>query len=369
MPYRLLSASMILLASFALTANADSVFVKGGPPVVGEVKAEDAKTVTVLAKKKNEIVSGADVIDIHYEDVKPASLRLSGGAYKIAKDKEKEAETTTDPVKRKDAYAASIKNYAITLNEIQKDTPSFKYSTRTFRYKIAVLMLRQALSEKLSTTKAIAELQQFRVDFPNSWQINQVMPLIAQTQMDAGDFKGAAATFEDMALMDSLPAEVKSNAELMTVQVAVRAGDIKGAQKKLDALEKKAAGNPKFASRIKMTKAEVLVGDKKIDEAMKLLHQVVKENNDKDTKALAHNTLGECLFKVNRYNEALWEFIWVDAVFNQDRNQHAKSLYYLWKTFEQLNNAERAQDCRESLLGAAYSGTEWQQRALKETGK
>jgi len=195
------------------------------------------------------------------------------------------------------------------------------------------------------------------------------MPLIAQTQMDAGDFKGAAATFEDMALMESLPAEVKSNAELMTVQVAVRAGDIKGAQKKLDALEKKAAGNPKFASRIKMTKAEVLVGDKKIDEAMKLLHQVVKENNDKDTKALAHNTLGECLFKVNRYNEALWEFIWVDAVFNQDRNQHAKSLYYLWKTFEQLNNAERAQDCRESLLGAPFSGTEWQQRALKETGK
>ena len=102
-------------------------------------------------------------------------------------------------------------------------------------------------------------------------------------------------------------------------------------------------------------------------EAMPLLQQVLKETSDKQIKAIAHNTIGEHLYKAGKYNEALWEFLWVDAVFNQDRSQNAKALYYLWKTFEQLNNAERAQECREMLLNdKQYAGTEYHAKAVKE---
>jgi tetratricopeptide (TPR) repeat protein len=345
-------------------ARADTVFVSGRDKgLVGDVKSEDAIGVTVAtAKKKTEKVPASDVLDIQYDDIKPAALRLTGGAYKNARDAEKDVDSA-DPAKRKAAISTAISQYNETLKTLAKQDPPHKNAIRTIRYRIAVLMLKQAHDNKTSSANAVAELQRFRTDFTPAWHISHVMPLIAQAQMDSGDFKGAAATFEDMATMDVLPADVKSNAELMIVQVAVRANDIPTAQRKLAALEAKAKDNPKFASRVKMTKAEVLVGLKQNDEAMKLLQQVVKENNDKETKALAHNTLGECLFKATRYNEALWEFIWVDAVFNQDRSQHAKALYYLWKTFEQLNNAERAQECRELLLSTQFNGTEWQTRA------
>ena len=170
------------------------------------------------------------------------------------------------------------------------------------------------------------------------------MPTLAQMQMEAGDYKEAAATFQDMAEMEVFSADVRRNAELMVVNVTVKSGDLKGAQKKLDDLEKRAAGNPAFVSRVKMTRAEVLVGEKKFDQATPILHQLVKDSKDVQIKAQAHNALGECLFKANRFNEALWEFLYVDAVYSQDKYERAKALYYLWKTFDQLNNEERARN-------------------------
>ena len=66
--------------------------------------------------------------------------------------------------------------------------------------------------------------------------------------------------------------------------------------------------------------------------------------------------------KATKYNEALWEFI-CGHVFNQDKTSTPSALYYLWKTFEQLNNAERAQECREMLLEFCSTGTDWQPSA------
>jgi predicted Zn-dependent protease len=152
------------------------------------------------------------------------------------------------------------------------------------------------------------------------------------------------------------------------VEVAVRAGNITEANKKLDALEKKAAANPAFTSRVKMARAEVLVGQNKSAEAMPMLQQVVKDNADRQIKAIAHNLLGEIYFKAEKYDDAKWEFLFVDAVFNQDKHQHAKSLYFLALTFEKLGDGPRAQECRESLLnGAQFVGTE--HRRLLEKSK
>ncbi len=365
MQHRLVLSLFIGVVAFSLTARADTVFVKGREKgVKGDVKGEDATTVTLTVKKTAEKFAAADVLDIHYDDLSPIALVLAGGAYKLAKDAEKDGESA-DPAKRKAAWTTAISKY----NETLKQMKAHPNAMRNIRYRIALLTLKQAQDSKASTANAVLELQRFRTDFPNSWQINHVMPLIAQVQMDANDFKAAAATFQDMADMESLPAEVRTSAEIMIVQVAVRSKDMAQAQKKLAALEVKAAGNPKFASRVKMTKAEVLVALQKPDEAMKLLQQVVKENTDKDIKALAHNTLGECLYNANRFNEARWEFLFVDTIFNQDKNQHAKALYYLWKTFQNLNDEVRAQECREQLLSAAFTGTEWQLKGQKEAGK
>ena len=285
------------------------------------------------------------------------------GPYGKAKKADKEAQESDDPLKRKAAIATALGSYAETL----KDMTETKSAARNIEYRIAMLTNLQAATENLGTDKALARLQDFRRRHPTSWQINHVMPLIAQLQLAGGDAAGAEETFKDMAEMETLPAEVRKDAELMVVQVLIRAGKGDQAQKKLNALAAKPGNSPVFASRIKMARAEVLVSQKKIDDAVPLLQQVVKENNDKSVKAQAHNALGECYFKSTRYSEARWEFLWVDAVFNQDKAQHAKALYFLAKTFEQLGDADRGQECRQQLLTDRHlAGTEYQRKAAAE---
>ena len=97
-----------------------------------------------------------------------------------------------------------------------------------------------------------------------------------------------------------------------------------------------------------------------------MLRQVINEIGDKSLKAVAYNTLGQCYYDSDQLKEARWEFLWVDVVFNQDKSEHAKALYYLSKIFDQLNEPERAQDCRDALLqDRAFAGMEWQRLAQK----
>jgi predicted negative regulator of RcsB-dependent stress response len=359
-----------LLAIIGFSARADTIIIRGQEkPLIGNVKSEDAKTVVVVTdpkkKKGEETIPSADIVEIYYENITPSTLTVKGGAYRTGKDAEKEAETD-DPATRKKAISLAIASYLETLKTMTRDTNAQKYAARNLEYKVAILTLKQA-TDQLSTDRAIKKLQDFSKKFPDSWQNNIVMPTIAQFHLDSKEYKEAANTYQEIADMDVFSEGVRREAELKVVEVMVRDGKIEDANRRLDTLAKKAANNPATASRVKLARAEVFIGQKQFDAASKLLKEVLKTNNDKQIKAMAHNSLGEVLYKDGKYNEALWEFLWVDAVFNQDRNQHAKALYYLWKTFEQLNNAERAQECRETLISdRQFTGSEYQRLALSQ---
>jgi len=368
MQYRLSLCVLFSLAVICLVAKADTLIVKGrDKAVTGDVRTEDAKGIvfnTLVDKKKiDELFPASDILNVQYDDIKPVDLTLAGGSYKVAKDSEKEANETTDPARRKVVLGIAIKNYSDTISKMLPH----KFAKRTFEYKVAILMLRQATNDQLAPDKALARLQAFKTAHPSCWHLVHVMPAIAETQLNAKDYKAAEATFQEMAEMEALPAVVRLDAELEIVDVNMKAGNVEKAQKKLDELTQRAGKNPAILPRVNMARAEILVGQKKTDEAVVLLKQIVKNSTDKQVKAMAHNTLGESYFKTNRYSDAVWEFLWVDAVFNQDRSQHARALYYLWKTFEQLNNAERAQECREMLLNdRVFTGTEYQRKAAAE---
>ena len=351
----------------AVSARADTIYVRGAEkPLEGTIKSEDAKTVVVtpLKAKKDVTIPSTEILDIATEKGVFGTLGLPGGPFLEGQKAEKDAEAA-DAAARKKLLSLAIVKYEETVKKMGQDTKGQKNAARNLEYKIALLTLKQA-DDASGTDKAIGKLEAFRKDHGNSWQIHHVMPMIAQIQMDNGKFTDAAETFKAMAAMEVLTPEVKSDAELRVVEVMVRAKKIEEANKMLDTLEKKFGKNPSMAARVKLARAEVLVGLNDFAKAVPLLQDIVKNSTDKQTKALSHNSLGECLFKQQKYQEALWEFLWVDAVYNQDKSQHAKALFYLWKTFEQLNDAERARQCRESLSDdRSFAGTDWQRQAQK----
>jgi tetratricopeptide (TPR) repeat protein len=366
---RIVLASLIV-ATCASSASAATVFVKGKDKALEKVdiKSEDAKNVVIThrevakgKKKQDETILSVDIDDIIYDIDSPNALALKTGAYQIALAAEKDSETT-DSEKRKKSLQAAIFNFNETFNTMTKDKIAQKNAARHLQFKIAVLGLRQG-TDKVTIDLGIKRLKEFAKDHHDSWQINQALPKIAQLQMDIKDFKEATNTFQEMADMEVFSTEVRRKAKVMVVTVAVRSGNIDLANKKLDELDKEAGGNPAFAASVKMARAEVLIGLKKMDKALEILHDVIKTSTDKESLAIAHNTIGESLFKAEKYGEARWEFLFVDTIYNQDKHQHAKALYYLWKTFEHLNDLDRAQQCLKALSTERFAGTEFQKLA------
>jgi tetratricopeptide (TPR) repeat protein len=196
--------------------------------------------------------------------------------------------------------------------------------------------------------------------------------------VDAGKFDEAAATFAQVADNEALPDDVRDDAKLSTIQVKLQAGKYEEARDQLKELQGSLKAGSRFSARAKVAEAECLVAETKkyqqkddparvklFTQAVDLVRGVIKESNDKYVKAVGHNTLGYCYMEQGQTKDAVWEFLWVDVVYNQDRMQHGKALYHLWDLFTKDGDAPRAQECREALMAPQFTGTEYQ-RLVKD---
>lgn len=336
----------------------DEIFIRGKEKSVkGVIAKESAQGVSF----KDGTTYKAETIDEIVYEVNPLSIRLA--SYMPAVRAERDS---LDPAKAKDHKAKldeAVKKYA----EAAAAKIAEPAAKRHAEYKAAVMLARQLAEEGKSAEPALAALKTFKTKHPDSWQIAAALQLLGRLQLDGKDFDGAKTTYGELA-QANVAEDLKQEARLQAIHVDIRAGKSALAQAALTGALQSFPKGSKHAVKARVLQAELQLVAKKYDEATKLLRQVTKDTNDKELKALAYNALGVCLYEQEDYKGARWEFLWVDVVYNQDKDEHAKALYYLWKVFEKLGDAEKAQECREQLLNErAFAGTEWRARAHKET--
>ncbi len=357
-----------VLAAFLVTAFAtitlanDLVTVRSkDKPHKGVIKSESSRGVEVAGVKG--LVPAEDIIDIFYE-VSPTEVLVN--LYRPADRSEKDY-YDPDPKKeskRKANLGDALKKYAEAYAKVNE-----KSAKRHLEFKVAVLTVRQAQEEGTDLGPGMKRLTDFKAKNPNSWQLTSCLELLARLQTQTKQYKNAEATYLELAAAD-VAEETKREAELSSIQVGAKAGLHEAALKKLDALISKLPKDSKFLGRARITQAECLLAAKKDTEAVALLRQATREAGDKGIKALAHNTLGVHYYQSEQLKEARWEFLWVDAVYNQDKAEHGKALYHLSKIFDRLSDKQRAQECRSELLSdRVFAGTEWQRLALKDLPK
>ena len=74
-----------------------------------------------------------------------------------------------------------------------------------------------------------------------------------------------------------------------------------------------------------------------------------------------HNCLGDYYRLRKELEPAFWEYLKVDTLYSQDKEESAKALYYLAELFDKVKNDKvRAEECLTRLKGAPYSGTLYQ---------
>lgn len=346
----------VLFAGMAAWAE-EEIYIRGKEKAVkGVITKESAQGVSF----KDGTTFKAETIDDIVYEVNPIGVRLA--SYRPAVQAEKDS---LDPAKSKDHKAKldeAVKKYAEAAAKIAEPT-----GKRHAEYKAAVMLARQLAEEGKAADPAITALKAFKTKHADSWQIGSALQLLGRLQLESKDFEGAKATFGELS-QANVAEDLKQEAQLQVIYVGIRSGKTAEAQTALTAALQSFSKGSKHAVKAQVLQAELQLFAKKYDEATKLLRQVTKDTNDKELKALAYNSLGVCLYEQEDFKGARWEFLWVDVVYNQDKNEHAKALYYLWKVFEKLGDAEKAQDCREQLLNErAFAGTEWRARAQKES--
>ena len=363
MRYRVfLLAAFAVVAVVAVTLANDEVTVRSKEkPYKGPIKSETSRSIEVTGVK--EPIPAEEILDIVYE-VTPVDVRINTYRPGVLSEKEYHDPDPKKEAKRKANLAEALKKYSESYTKVKE-----KGARRHLEYKLAVLGARQALDENGELEPAIKRLANFKTNHPNSWQITSTLQLLAKLQTDTKQYKDAEESYLELA-QANVADDIKQEAELLAATVSIRAGNHEAAFKKLQALTEKLPKESKYQGRARIAQAECLVLAKKNDEAVKMLRQVTKETADKNLKAIAYNTLGLGYYNADQLKEARWEFLWVDVVYNQDKAEHAKALYYLSKIFDKLDEKDRAQECRETLINdRAFLGMEWQRLALKEAPK
>ena len=355
---------LCLIAFFvtASVARADDIYLKSKEKkTVGVVKQETGLGVLVGTSK--DVLPADDIIDIEYE-IEPVTVRTT--IYRTAVLAEKDSLDPSKESKRKELLKTALEKYEESLKKLG---PGQEFARRNLAYKVATLSLRQAHEDGGPIDVALARLNDFRTRYPDSWQITRCTRLLAQLELDAKKFKEAESLYKELAKRN-VAQDVKQEAEVLAAQAVLAAGDHQGAEAALNALLKKLPKNSRNATRARIAQAECWIAAKKAPEGMKAIRQIIAGTGDKTLKAVAYNALGKALFEANQLKAARWEFLWVDAIYNEDRVEHAKALYYLWKVFDKLGEADRAVECRETLLGdRQLADSEWYRRAKLESAR
>jgi predicted negative regulator of RcsB-dependent stress response len=322
----------------------DRKTMREAPPASGSIVEESpAQVVYKPAGVGTKSIAAQDIIDITY-DV-PASVKL---IYRSAlADERKSLEPSTKEEDRKKAFNEALKSYQEILSKLAGEKN--KFAERQMRYKIARLQAGRVEDDPSQLDAAIAGLAKFKQDYPDGWQLSHCAKLLAQLQLDKGDIDGARKTFEELAAAANISKEIRRECELRVVETLILAKKVAEAEARLQAMVKEVPASDPLAARVAVYQAECQGASGKLAEAVAQLEGIIAKTGDKDLKALAYNALGDCYRLNRRPKEALWPYLWVDVIYHQDRQEHAKAMAELARLFEDQGDTARAKEYKDKI--------------------
>ena len=330
---KLLSHTLLPAALLALTAAPSSAqdrvtyrdrAAKGVQTASGKVESESVAGVRVGSR----IIPSTDIVDVQY-DV-PGAVRLD---YNSAVGAE-----ATRPADALKGYEALLKAPAV-----QNSRPLKQY----LEYKVAVLTAARADEGPEALQQAVAALNKFKKDHPDAWQLVPLTRTLGRLLLtkEPPDYDAARQAYDDLARANGAPPDVKQEFTLLAIDLLLQAGKPAEAQQRLATLP---ADNP----RVQVYRIGIQATVDKLADAAKQLEQLIDTTTDPSLKAAAYNMLGDCYRRDPQHKkDALYAYLWVDVVYNQDPIESAKAAARLADLFGELKDEERAKKYRDRLKG------------------
>ncbi len=255
-------------------------------------------------------------------------------------------------------YQKAIDGYQTALKSNKASNPSLKAD---IEFGIARASAKMALSDPPKIDEALKRLEEFRKTHSDHYRYFDSQNYLGQLYAAKQDFVKARLAFDSLG---------KAPWKEYQMLAKVASGRLALAEKKLDeaaaeyeavlSMPAEGAAEESLRQEAVLGKARVLIDQKKFDEALVLLKEVIAKTPADDAKVNAEAFLrqGDCLREQGNDQDALLSYLLVDVLFSSEKTLHAEALFRLASLWEKVGNKVRADDARDKLK-SDYENSVW----------
>lgn len=238
---------------------------------------------------------------------------------------------------------------------LKKSSAAPEKSKRFLEYKIAYLnnKIVDDLDEKSWKPKAEDAVKvwgAFLQDYKSGWELWPAVRHCTRLQIELGKFDDAARTWSRLSKNADMPPDAKLEAAIQEVDLQIRSKAYSAALTSAGELLKTAAGPKKDRLAIYEIAAKAGGDGKPLDGIDKIKAEMEK-TKDPSVHATGFSMMGELyLADGKKLRDAMWMFLWVETVVNQDKDEAFKAVSRLADLFEtHLMDEDQARKYREKL--------------------
>jgi tetratricopeptide (TPR) repeat protein len=341
-----LIVTALTLVSIGLTASraqaAETITRKREKAISGEVTGVTKTEVSVKVKTPKE-----DTLKITPNEI--TNIAWSG-------------EPPECNVARKDEeggrYQKAIDGYQKALQSGKGSNPLMKTD---LEFGIARATARMALADASKIDDAIKKLEDFRSKQGDHYRFYDCVNFLGQLYAAKKDFIKANLAFDTLGKAPWK--DYQMAAKVASGRVALAENKLDEAVGHYDAVVAMQAEGPVEESQRQeavLGKARILIIQKKFDDALKLLEEVIAKAPAEDVKVNAEAFLrqGDCLREQGADKDALLAYLHVDVLFSSEKTMHAEALYRLAALWDKVGSKVRGDEARERLR-SDYENSEW----------
>jgi hypothetical protein len=214
---------------------------------------------------------------------------------------------------------------------------------------------------------AAAALAAYKARYANGWEIVPALKMLGQLLEEKGDIQAASQAYGELAALPEVPKKIKQEADILAVRVLLRGNKFADAEKRLKDLQAELPPDDPQRTYVNVCLVQARVAQGNLDQAEAQLQAALKATTDPAVRAVAHNLLGDYYRLKGQLDSSFWNYLRVDVLYNQDREETAKALYHLSKLFDKAKkDLGRAEECLRRLKGPDFAGTAYQRQINEE---
>jgi hypothetical protein len=260
---------------------------------------------------------------------------------------------STEEKKTKADYEKAKLGYA----DLQKKAVNAPERTKRYvDYKLALMTTKvadeSADDENWSAlaTDAVKAWSGFLADYKTGWELWPAAHTQARLQAELGKFDDAARTWNRLTKKEAeLPPDLRLEVSMNEIDAQIRSKQYATAAQAAKALKESAApGLAKDKLEIYEAAAKA-AADADYAGGLKAVEAKVNAAKDAAVRGVGYSMLGELHLAANKPRDAMWAFLWVETVYNADREEAFRAMCRLTEVFRMQGDDDRVRSYREKI--------------------